>query len=72
MKHEETDMPKQTENTKDPKNPNEVGGFNFEGHIKIFDPETGEVFEDKRNAQTLRCFRWLSCCRLPLFSKWEN
>jgi len=50
MKHEETDMPKQTENTKDPKNPNEVGGFNFEGHIKIFDPETGEVFEDKRNA----------------------
>ena len=30
--------------------PNEVGGFHFEGHIKIFDPETQEVFIDKRNA----------------------
>jgi hypothetical protein len=29
---------------------NETGGFHFEGHIKIFDPETGEVFQDKRNA----------------------
>lgn len=32
------------------KKPNEVGGFHFEGHIKIFDPETEEVFIDKRNA----------------------
>lgn len=32
------------------KNPNEMGGFHFEGHIKIFDPETEEVFIDKRNA----------------------
>ena len=31
-------------------NPNETGGFNFEGHIKIFDPVTKEVFIDKRNA----------------------
>jgi hypothetical protein len=30
--------------------PNETGGFHFEGHIKIFDPQTGEVFQDKRNA----------------------
>lgn len=30
--------------------PNEYGGFHFEGHIKIFDPETGEIFQDKRNA----------------------
>lgn len=30
--------------------PNETGGFHFEGHIKIFDPETKEVFIDKRNA----------------------
>ena len=30
--------------------PNEVGGVHFEGHIKIFDPETKEVFIDKRNA----------------------
>lgn len=30
--------------------PNETGGFHFEGHIKIFDPNTKEVFVDKRNA----------------------
>lgn len=30
--------------------PNETGGFYFEGHIKIFDPKTNEVFIDKRNA----------------------
>jgi hypothetical protein len=30
--------------------PNETGGVHFEGHIKIFDPENGEVFIDKRNA----------------------
>lgn len=30
--------------------PNESAGWHFEGHIKIFDPETGEVFQDKRNA----------------------
>jgi len=29
---------------------NEQSQFHFEGHIKIFDPETGEVFQDKRNA----------------------
>jgi hypothetical protein len=33
-----------------PSRPNETGGFNFEGHIKIFDPNTKEVFIDKRNA----------------------
>lgn len=32
------------------KTPNETGGFHFEGHIKIHDPESGEVFIDKRNA----------------------
>jgi hypothetical protein len=32
------------------KQPNETGGFHFEGHIKIFDPTNGEVFIDKRNA----------------------
>jgi len=30
--------------------PNELGGINVQGHIKIFDPENGEVFVDKRNA----------------------
>lgn len=30
--------------------PDETGGFYIQGHIKIFDPESGEVFTDKRNA----------------------
>jgi hypothetical protein len=30
--------------------PNETMGFHIEGHIKIWDPSTGEVFRDKRNA----------------------
>jgi hypothetical protein len=32
------------------KKPDENQGFSVEGHIKIFDPETNEVFIDKRNA----------------------
>ena len=32
------------------KKPNENSGVMMEGHIKIFDPETKEVFIDKRNA----------------------
>ncbi len=46
--------PKMQENTENiqrqDKKPNEIGGFHFEGHIKIFDPENGEIFIDKRNA----------------------
>jgi hypothetical protein len=30
--------------------PNDVSGIHVQGHIKIFDPESGEVFIDKRNA----------------------
>jgi hypothetical protein len=30
--------------------PNEQGNLHIQGHIKIFDPETQEVFIDKRNA----------------------
>lgn len=30
--------------------PNESGSVSIQGHIKIFDPETKEVFIDKRNA----------------------
>lgn len=44
-------MPKNTKHTEDQKPAvNEHSGFHFEGHIKIFDPETGEIFQDKRNA----------------------
>jgi hypothetical protein len=32
------------------KQPDESGGFHVEGHIKIFDPSTHEVYIDKRNA----------------------
>lgn len=38
------------EKTSENKRPNENMGWHFEGHIKIFDPETKEVFIDKRNA----------------------
>jgi hypothetical protein len=48
MESQETNMPNTNEQLE--KRPNEVGGFHFEGHIKIFDPETGEIFQDKRNA----------------------
>jgi hypothetical protein len=30
--------------------PDETGGIHVQGHIKIFDPESGQVFIDKRNA----------------------
>lgn len=43
-------MPENQQNTQQNTRPNEMGGFHFEGHIKIFDPETKEVFIDKRNA----------------------
>jgi hypothetical protein len=31
-------------------NLNDLNGIHVEGHIKIFDPKTGEVFINKRNA----------------------
>jgi hypothetical protein len=39
-----------TQQPKENSQPNETAGWHFEGHIKIFDPKTGEVFQDKRNA----------------------
>jgi hypothetical protein len=44
----ESTMENQKSTEKQP--PNETMGWHFEGHIKIFDPESGEVFQDKRNA----------------------
>jgi len=32
------------------KKPDETSGIHVQGHIKIFDPESGEVYIDKRNA----------------------
>jgi len=52
MKPEENNMPDNQKEIQQDKKPtvNETGGFHFEGHIKIFDPQSGEVFQDKRNA----------------------
>lgn len=50
MESKENKMPENQQNTEKSTRPNEVGGFHFEGHIKIFDPETKEVYIDKRNA----------------------
>jgi hypothetical protein len=47
---EENKMPENQQNNQTNTRPNETGGFHFEGHIKIFDPETKEVYIDKRNA----------------------
>jgi hypothetical protein len=47
---EENKMPENQHNNQPNTRPNETGGFHFEGHIKIFDPETKEVYIDKRNA----------------------
>jgi|SRR6056300_1218000 len=49
-KLKETDMAENTQNQTDNKKPDETGGFHIEGHIKIFDPQTKEVYVDKRNA----------------------
>ena len=41
---------KNIKSEEDQKKPDESQGILIEGHIKIFDPETEEVFVDKRNA----------------------
>jgi hypothetical protein len=50
MESKENKMPENQQNTQPANPPNETGGVHFEGHIKIFDPETNEVYIDKRNA----------------------
>ncbi len=40
----------QKNSTESTSQPNETGGIHVQGHIKIFDPESGEVYIDKRNA----------------------
>ena len=45
-----TDTAKQPEQTQPVRQPDETGGIYVQGHIKIFDPTTQEVFVDKRNA----------------------
>ena len=50
-----TDMDKNMEHLENDsmetdKKPDENGGVHVQGHIKIFDPESGEVYVNKRNA----------------------
>lgn len=50
---DESKNAKMTENQPQPQQeskPNEQGNLHIQGHIKIFDPQTNEVFVDKRNA----------------------
>ena len=49
-KAEETRTMKIEEKQQEEQRPDDTGNINVEGHIKIFDPESGEVFVDKRNA----------------------
>jgi hypothetical protein len=50
MEAKETNMLEQQTTPETNEKPNETSGFYFEGHIKIFDPQSKEVFIDKRNA----------------------
>ena len=45
-----TEENKQTEQKEEAKKPQDHSGVMMEGHIKIWDPESGEVIVDKRNA----------------------
>jgi hypothetical protein len=45
-----TDMEKNMDNQHTEKKPDEQGNISIRGHIKIHDPESGEVFHDKPNA----------------------
>jgi len=50
MEAKEINMPEQNTTSNLTEKPNETSGLHFEGHIKIFDPQSNEVFIDKRNA----------------------
>ena len=47
---EETTLNLVNDSDKVSNTPDETSGIHLQGHIKIFDPESGEVFIDKRNA----------------------
>lgn len=50
MDSQEKKMSTQTPQDTQEQKPQEIGGFHVEGHIKIFEPDTGKVIIDKRNA----------------------
>jgi hypothetical protein len=50
MEQDKQQDKQQMENQKPERKPDETGGVHVQGHIKIFDPVTGEEFVNKRNA----------------------
>ena len=44
----EQDTDNMKNDTKTTRVPDEQGGFHLQGHIKIHDPDSGEVFVNKR------------------------
>lgn len=42
-----TQQPPSTANTP-PRRPNDIGSVSVQGHIRIFDPQTKQVFVEKR------------------------
>ena len=51
MKSKETKMAENTDQTniqQTQPRPNETGGIHYEDHIKIFDPETQEIYVEGR------------------------
>jgi hypothetical protein len=49
-KFEMNKLQEQNKNTQEQSRPNEFGNVSIQGHIKIFDPKTQQVFVEKRNA----------------------
>ena len=50
MEQDKQQDKQQMENQKPERKPDEHSGVHVQGHIKIFDPVTGEEFVNKRNA----------------------
>lgn len=48
MTQNTTPTPQTPANTQAPKRPNDTGSISVEGHVRIFDPKTKEVYVEKR------------------------
>ena len=71
-----TEETKQNNNQEDNKKPQDQSGVMMTGHIKIFDPESGEVLVDKEMQYTMKtCLKVLlihwQTKRLDSYTKWR-